>query len=135
MNLRTISPILMLILLMSPAFDVKSAQLDELVAEALEANPGVPGAVVEYRDLTSDPAATIERVYRDLGLPMSDAYRETLAGEGKRERRHVTRHRYSLEEFGLEGDAIRDRLGGLFERFQWDADELPRGGAASEEAG
>jgi hypothetical protein len=97
--------------------------------EALEENPGTPGAVVDYRDLTSDPAATIERVYQDLGLPISDAYREILAGEGKRERKHKTRHTYSLEEFGLEGDAIRDQLGDLFERFQWAAEDSMEGSA------
>jgi len=89
--------------------------------ETLEAHPETKGAVVDYRDLTSDPAATIERVYQDLGLPITDAFRETLAGEGKREQKHRTGHHYSLEEFGLEGDAIRERLGDLFERFQWEA--------------
>jgi len=88
--------------------------------DALEANPEVRGAVVDYRDLTSDPARTIERVYQDLGLSMSDEYRELLAGEGKRERKHTTSHSYSLEEFGLEGGDIRDQLADLFERFGWD---------------
>jgi len=88
--------------------------------ETLEAHPEVRGAVVDYRDLVSDPAATIERVYQDLDLPLSDAFREQLASEGKRERKHKTSHSYSLEEFGLEGDVIRERLGDLFERFQWD---------------
>lgn len=91
--------------------------------ETLETHPEVRGSVVDYRDLVSDPAATIERVYQELGIPLSDGQRERLAGEGKRERRHETRHQYSLEEFGLEGDVIRERLGDLFERFQWDAGE------------
>jgi hypothetical protein len=91
--------------------------------ETLESHPETPGAVVDYRDLTSDPAATIERVYQDLGLPMTDEFREVLAGEGKRERKHKTRHTYSLEEFGLEGDEIREQLRDLFERFQWEADD------------
>jgi hypothetical protein len=91
--------------------------------ETLEANPLTSGAVVDYRDLTSDPAATIERIYQDLGLPMSDAFRELLAGESKRERVHKTRHTYSLEEFGLEGDVIRERLPELFARFQWERDD------------
>jgi hypothetical protein len=95
--------------------------------ETLEAHPEVKGAVVDYRDLISDPAATIERVYEDLDLPMSDAYRELLAREGKRERKHKTRHSYSLEEFGLEGDVIREKLGDLFDRFQWQADDAPAG--------
>ena len=88
--------------------------------ECLEANPETPGSVVDYRELTTNPAAAIERVYRDLGLPMESNYRSLLEGESKREREHKTAHSYSLSEFGLEGDIIRERLGDLFERFQWD---------------
>lgn len=88
--------------------------------ETLKAHPETKGAIVDYRDLTSDPAGTIERVYQDLGLSMSDAFREKLAAAGKRERAHETRHSYSLEEFGLEPDSIREELGDLFERFQWE---------------
>jgi hypothetical protein len=90
--------------------------------EVLDSHPELRGSVIDYRDLTSDPAATLERVYRDLGLPMSGEFRELLAGEGKREKTHQTHHRYSLEEFGLEADAIRNELADLFERFQWDAE-------------
>lgn len=99
--------------------------------EALDANPHIRGAIVDYRDLTSDPAATIERLYRDLDLPMTEEYREILAGEGKREREHKTRHEYSLEQFGLEADAIRTELDDLFERFQWEATEASDEGEAS----
>lgn len=91
--------------------------------EALDAHPETRGAIVDYRDLTSDPAATIEEIYRTLELEMTDAFRAELAKQGKRERKHTTDHEYSLEEFGLEADAIRDRLGVLFERFGWDAEE------------
>ncbi len=93
--------------------------------EVLEANPGTKGAVVDYRDLVSDPAATIEHAYEDLGLPMTDAYREVLLREGKRAGQHKTSHTYSLEEFGLEADEIRSQLADLFDRFQWDAEEAP----------
>ncbi len=108
--------------------------------EVLDAHPEVRGSVVDYRDLVSDPAATIERIYRDLELPMTPEYRELLAREGKREKQHRTRHTYSLEEFGLEADAIRQELSDLFERFQWDGEEeeLPRKAAdadAPREAG
>ena len=88
--------------------------------EALEAHPKTKSAIVDYRELTADPAATIERLYGDLGLPMSEEYREILAGEGKRELKHKTRHSYSLEKFGLEADSIRDHLGPLIDRFGWD---------------
>jgi len=89
--------------------------------EFLDAHPEVKGAIVDYRDLTADPAATIEKLYQDLELPMSPAFREKLAGEARRELQHATRHTYSLAEFGLEPEAIRENLAGLFERFGWDA--------------
>ncbi|MEO2168796.1 MAG: sulfotransferase, partial [bacterium] len=88
--------------------------------EVLASRPDVPHSVVDYRDLVAEPAATIETVYRDLGLEMPDAIRETLLGEGKRAREHKTDHRYSLEEFGLEADSIRAEMPDLFERFGWD---------------
>jgi len=93
--------------------------------EILDANPRTRRAIVDYRELASDPGAAIERLYKDLDLQIGDAYRERLARLARREKRQATRHRYSLAEFGLEGDAIRARLGELFERFQWDADEAP----------
>lgn len=92
--------------------------------EALEAHPETRGAIVDYRDLTEDPAATIERVYRDLELPMTDAFREQLAQQGKRERKHDAKHQYSLDQYGLAADTIRAELAPLFERFGWD-DEAP----------
>jgi hypothetical protein len=100
--------------------------------ETLAAHSETRSAIVDYRDLTADPAATIERVFEELGLPMSREYRELLTSAGGRERKHTTRHSYSLEEFGLEADAIRSELGDLFDRFQWDAEVAPR---AAEPAG
>lgn len=88
--------------------------------EALDSHPQTMGAIVDYRELTSDPATAIEQVYRDLDLPMTEEFREALAGEGKREMKHKTRHTYSLEQFGLEADSIRRELDPLFERFGWD---------------
>jgi hypothetical protein len=90
--------------------------------EVLDRNPQIRHSIVDYRDAVSDPAATLEAVYRDLGLPMTPAYRELLLAEGKRAREHVSGHAYSLAEFGLEADEIRSRLGDLFERYGWDDD-------------
>ncbi len=96
--------------------------------EALARHPEIPHAIVDYRDLVADPAATIERVYEQLDLTLTPEYREVLLAEGKRARKHATSHSYSLEEFGLEADAIQTRLADLFERFGWD-DEAARGPA------
>ena len=86
----------------------------------LAENPEVPRAVVDYRDLVADPARSVEQIYAELGLPLSAAYREVLLGEGKRAREHRSGHAYSLEEFGLDAEAIRTGLAGLFERYGWD---------------
>ncbi len=91
--------------------------------DTLAANPHVRSAVVDYRDLMTDPAASIERLYHELDIPISDQYRDLLASEGKRARDHKPRHAYSLSEFGLEAGVIHAELATLFERFQWDVDE------------
>jgi len=95
--------------------------------EVLEAHPEVRSAVLEYGDLTRDPAAAIEAVYLELDLPMSEAFRQRLCEQSPREKKHSTRFDYSLEEFGLESELIRKQLGDLFDRFGWDdADEERR---------
>ncbi|MBW1684164.1 MAG: sulfotransferase [Deltaproteobacteria bacterium] len=88
--------------------------------EVLERHPETPRAVVDYRDVVADPAATIERTYEQLGFPITPEFREVLVAEGKRARRHKSGHSYSLAEFGLEADEIRTQLADLFERFGWD---------------
>jgi hypothetical protein len=90
--------------------------------EVLERHPETRAAIVDYRKLTEDPAAAVEEIYRALDFPMSEAHRARLRAEGARARRHVSRHTYSLAEFGLEEGAIRTRLADLFERHGWDAE-------------
>jgi hypothetical protein len=76
--------------------------------------------VIDYRDLVSDPAASIESIYRAIGLPLSPGYREVLLAEGKRARQHKSSHSYSLEKFGLDAGAIRNGLAELFDRYGWE---------------
>jgi hypothetical protein len=95
--------------------------------EVLESHPATPRAILEYDDLLGDPASAIEGVYRDLDLPVTAAFRERLAAESPGEKKHATTYSYSLEEFGIEPDFIRNEFGDLFERFGWniEADEPP----------
>lgn len=88
--------------------------------EVLARHSETPHAVVDYRDVVADPTAAIAGVYEQLGFPVSSEYRSLLLSESKRARSHVSKHRYSLEEFGLEADAIRSRLADLFERYRWE---------------
>jgi hypothetical protein len=98
----------------------------ELPEQVLARHPHTPRAVIDYRELVASPRATIERVYAELGIGMSAQMGAFLAAEEAGARAHETAHRYSLAEFGLEEDEIRQRLAPLFERFGWDADAAQR---------
>jgi len=98
----------------------------ELPEQVLARHPHTPRAVIDYRELVASPRATIERVYAELGIGMSAQMSAFLAAEDAGARAHETAHRYSLAEFGLEPDEIRQRLAPLFERFGWDADAAQR---------
>jgi hypothetical protein len=100
--------------------------------EVLARHPEVPRAIVDYTELVAEPRKVIERIYAELGFPVSPAYAETLVAAQRRAGQgHETTHRYSLEEFGLRGDEIRANLAELFERFHWDT-ETPRRAAEQE---
>ncbi|MCC6849901.1 MAG: sulfotransferase [Deltaproteobacteria bacterium] len=107
--------------------------------EVLRRHPATPHAIVDYRDLVRDPADVVREVYRRLDLP-------SPAPEVERAPRHAepgapvpvgapaagahgsearAEHRYSLEEFGLDPDAIRAELADLYTAFGWDAGRAP----------
>jgi omega-hydroxy-beta-dihydromenaquinone-9 sulfotransferase len=88
--------------------------------DVLDAHPEVPSAIVDYRDLVTNPAATMLRVYDEIEIGMVAEQEKALAAEKGREYR--SGHTYSLEEFGLEADEIRTRLAPLFDRFDWESD-------------
>ncbi|MGO1499904.1 MAG: sulfotransferase family protein [Marinobacter sp.] len=88
--------------------------------EVLDRHPDTRYAIIDYRELTTDPKTTIEKVYDDLGIEISADYRQFLTAEADKTRKHTTSHTYSLEEFGLSDREIHDRLAPLFERFKWE---------------
>ncbi len=103
--------------------------------EVLARHPETKQAIVDYRDLIAHPKQTIERVYAELGFPLSPVFEQALAAEEQRAKGHETSHTYSLQEFGLKGDEIHTALADLFERYGWDreaeAAAQPRAGAVS----
>jgi hypothetical protein len=103
--------------------------------EVLSRHTGVLHAIVDYRDLTGDPASAVAKVYAALNLPMDKTYRDWLATQGDKERSHVSGHTYSLTEFGLNEDEIRTRLADVFERFGWEALETHSDGESAERSG
>jgi len=109
-----------------PGVPMRSAQIRWVVEDsvstylgALAHLPDVPPEqvrCVRYDDLRSDPlgvaralAASFELAWRVEALPA--ARRQALANNGSR----VSRHRYSLDQFGIDADEIRRRLARLYE--------------------
>jgi len=102
---------------------MKMAVLAEGVRRALAARRKIGDhrfADVMQRDLVRDTAGTVEKLYADIGLAFTDAYRARLS------RRVVDRgekiagkaHSYTLEEYGLSLPEIRRAFGPYLDRFR-----------------
>lgn len=87
-----------------------------VIADALP-----PGRVAHVRhvDVRHDPIATMEKVYRDLGMELSDpartAMRDMLDAESRKPR---DVHIHRPEGFGLTTEDVRERLGDYCRRFE-----------------
>ena len=86
----------------------------------LARHPETRHAIVDYRELVAEPRRAIEKVYAELGLPLMPEFAAVLEAEQRRARAHETQNRYSLEEFGLRADAIREAMPELFASYRWD---------------
>jgi hypothetical protein len=73
---------------------------------------------LDYRRFVSDPISAVTEVYGYFGLPLGDAtlgaMREYVASHPQRKH---GKHEYSLEEYGLSPESIRERLGFYLDRF------------------
>jgi hypothetical protein len=85
----------------------------------LAQHPQTPRALVDYAELTATPRRAVEQMYAALGYDVSPEFAALLAAEESRARKHETSHRYSLGEFGLRPELLRERLGELYARFGW----------------
>lgn len=73
---------------------------------------------VQYLDTVRDPLGTVHRIYDHFGEPLTAEAEAAMTahlaenGQGKH-----GKHSYSLEEFGLSKQEVRDRFAGYIERF------------------
>lgn len=94
--------------------------------EVLEELPEDRYAIVEYDDLVADPKATVEEVYARLNLPISHAFEKQLSTERSRQKRYHSMNAYSLEQFGIDAEEIKERMGPLIKRFGFTTEDLPQ---------
>lgn len=88
-------------------------------ADVLAQNLNTPAAVIDYRELTSAPRATIKKAYQELGLPLSAAFDTYLEQQEAREKAHKTHFEYSADEFGLTHERIEERLSHFYDQYGW----------------
>jgi omega-hydroxy-beta-dihydromenaquinone-9 sulfotransferase len=72
---------------------------------------------VNYRDLVRDPKAAIEGAYGHFGWTMSEAFRGELVRATQQQRQFKSKHKYTLEEFGLSKEWIQSELGGMMDHY------------------
>jgi len=87
--------------------------------EVLSQNPDTPWCEVDYRELTANPQAAVEKIYKSLNLTMSASLRLALEEAGARRGSHQTTHTYDLEEFGLDSETLEAALPELFADYGW----------------
>lgn len=98
--------------------DVLEQCIDRLAAFR-DAQPGFPIVDVQYRDLVTDPVATVASIYEATGSPLSDDAASRIAAyvAANPKGKHGA-HRYDLGEFGLTPDGMRERFAGYIERYE-----------------
>ncbi len=89
--------------------------------EVLARNPDTPQIVVDYRSLVQAPKETVHSVYEALGLEIGRDYDEWLQQQAEREKKHQSKFEYSLGEFLLSADEIREELGEFYAQYHWDS--------------
>jgi hypothetical protein len=73
---------------------------------------------LRYRDLVADPLAAVESLYARLGWRLGAATKAAMAEHLARRPRHARgAHAYTLESFGLDAAAERERFRPYCERF------------------
>jgi hypothetical protein len=71
-----------------------------------------------YEQLVADPRATIETIYAWQGWAITPALDAALAAAGERQRGFRSRHRYTLEQFGLDAARVRRDWAFLLDRHR-----------------
>ncbi|MXW59340.1 MAG: sulfotransferase [Acidimicrobiia bacterium] len=74
---------------------------------------------LQYAELMDDPVGSVERIYRHFNMELDDLGRRRMAAwmdENPQDR--FGRHRYTLDQFGLPADEVRDQFAPYVDRYQ-----------------
>ncbi|BBX41498.1 sulfotransferase family protein [Mycobacterium simiae] len=70
---------------------------------------------VDYHELIADPLGTVESVYRHFGLTLTDEARKAMADSHAESQTgpRAPKHKYSLADYGLTAEEVKERFTGL----------------------
>lgn len=81
---------------------------------------GKPGQFLDvmYEDLVADPMAVVRRIYNHFGLNLTDTAQAQMVNELRNNPRNKHgKHRYTLEQFGLDPEKLRERFGPYMTKY------------------
>ena len=88
-------------------------------AEVLSRHPSTPQVVVDYRELTTEPRATVHHIYHALGMPLSGSFDQYLQAQEDTEKSHKADFRYSIDDYALSREYIEARLNDFYATYRW----------------
>ncbi|MGE2714571.1 sulfotransferase family protein [Mycolicibacterium litorale] len=91
-----------------------SRGLERFTAERAEQDPA-QFYDLDYFEFINDPVAEVERIYRHFGLPYTDAAREAMTASHADSQKgpRAPKHTYSLADYGLTAEQVKERFKGL----------------------
>lgn len=72
---------------------------------------------IDYRDLVRNPRETIERLYAHFNWPVNSSFRTRLEAATGKQQKFKSKHKYTLEEFGLSKEWIQQELGEVMDAY------------------
>ena len=74
---------------------------------------------LQYAELMDDPVGSVERIYRHFNMELDDLGRRRMAAwmeENPQDR--FGRHRYTLDQFGLSAEEVRDQFANYVKKYE-----------------
>src|SRR5580693_5082328 len=70
---------------------------------------------VDYRELITDPLGTVTDIYRQFDIPLTDEARQAVKDSHAESQTgaRAPKHAYSLADYGLTAEAVKERFAGL----------------------
>jgi omega-hydroxy-beta-dihydromenaquinone-9 sulfotransferase len=72
---------------------------------------------IDYRELTRDPLAALQKVYEHFGWKIGEEFRRKLATATQGQRGFKSKHEYTLQEFGLSREWIQEELNEMLDYY------------------